>query len=98
MYRILVREGILVILEFSNPTTPVFKQVYNFYFKYLLPYIGKIISKNKNFYEYLNNSVLKFPEALKVVEMAEKTGFSNNICLKTLLKGVVDRLRWEFSG
>ena len=60
--RVLKPGGQAVILEFSMPERFPVKQLYRFYFKRLLPFIGRIISKDKGAYTYLPNSVEKFPE------------------------------------
>lgn len=60
--RVLMPEGQAVILEFSMPERFPVKQLYRFYFKRLLPFIGKIVSKDKGAYTYLPNSVEKFPK------------------------------------
>ena len=60
--RVLRPGGKLVVLEFTKPSLPVIKQLYNVYMKFITPKIGKIISKNNDAYQYLNDSVLKFPE------------------------------------
>ncbi len=68
MKRVVVPDGKVIILEFSQPTNPLFRYLYYFYFRKILPIIGKVISKSKfDAYSYLPNSVLAFPdkEALK---------------------------------
>jgi demethylmenaquinone methyltransferase/2-methoxy-6-polyprenyl-1,4-benzoquinol methylase len=50
MYRVTKKEGNLVILEFSKPTNKFFKTIYYFYFCYVLPFIGKLISKDSRAY------------------------------------------------
>ncbi len=60
--RVLKPGGQAVILEFSMPEKFPVKQLYRFYFKRLLPFIGKIISKDNNAYSYLPDSVEKFPK------------------------------------
>ena len=61
MHRVLDKDGVLVILEPSKPSRFPIKQLYNIYFTYILPLLGKIISKDKNAYKYLTNSVNAFP-------------------------------------
>ena len=61
MCRVLKPGGKLYILEFSKPNIFPFKQLYQFYFKYILPLLGKIISKDKSAYNYLPESVSAFP-------------------------------------
>ncbi|MBR5081827.1 MAG: bifunctional demethylmenaquinone methyltransferase/2-methoxy-6-polyprenyl-1,4-benzoquinol methylase UbiE [Bacteroidales bacterium] len=60
--RVLKPGGQAVILEFSMPERFPVKQFYHFYFKRLLPFIGRIVSKDKGAYTYLPNSVEKFPK------------------------------------
>ena len=60
--RVLKPDGQAVILEFSMPEKFPVKQLYRFYFKHLLPFIGKLISKDKSAYSYLPDSVEKFPK------------------------------------
>ncbi|MDO8142775.1 MAG: bifunctional demethylmenaquinone methyltransferase/2-methoxy-6-polyprenyl-1,4-benzoquinol methylase UbiE [Candidatus Brocadiales bacterium] len=63
MLRITAPGGRVVILEFSQPANPLFKAIYYFYFKKILPLIGKLISRSKyNAYAYLPSSVLNFPD------------------------------------
>ena len=85
--RVLRPGGKLVILEFSRPTLPVIKNVYNFYLKRIAPKIGTIISNNKNAYQYLNESVQKFPERKAFIDILNKLGFKNTSC-KTLNLGI----------
>lgn len=61
MYRVLKPGGHLVVLEFSQPQAFPMKQLYNFYFKNILPGIGKLISKDSRAYTYLPESVQAFP-------------------------------------
>ena len=61
MYRVLNKNGILAVLEFSKPTIFPVNFVYWFYFRCILPLIGRLISKSKNAYSYLPDSVYAFP-------------------------------------
>src|SRR5690606_35656590 len=72
MYRVLKRGGKTVIVEFSQPEKFPMKQVYNFYFKYILPQIGKLISKDNDAYTYLPESVQAFPYGKEFVSILEK--------------------------
>jgi demethylmenaquinone methyltransferase/2-methoxy-6-polyprenyl-1,4-benzoquinol methylase len=59
--RVLKPEGVFFVLEFSKPKKTPFKQVYRIYFNCILPFIGRIISKDKSAYAYLPESVNEFP-------------------------------------
>ncbi len=65
MSRVLKPGGKMVVLEFSKPAYFPFKQLYLFYFKFILPLLGGVISKDKAAYTYLPESVLNFPDGLK---------------------------------
>ena len=87
IYRVLRSGGKLVILEFSKPKLPFIKQFYQFYLKIVAPGIGKLISKDKNAYQYLNDSVQKFPEGDTFVGILKKLGYKNASC-KSLSLGI----------
>jgi demethylmenaquinone methyltransferase / 2-methoxy-6-polyprenyl-1,4-benzoquinol methylase len=61
LYRILKPGGQLIVLEFSYPKNPVVKGLYNFYFSYITPLVGRIFSKDTRAYSYLTESVKAFP-------------------------------------
>lgn len=61
MWRVLKPGGKLLVLEFSQPQSFPFKQLYNFYFKNILPGLGRLISKDQSAYTYLPASVGAFP-------------------------------------
>lgn len=75
MNRVLKPGGIVVVLEFSRPTLFPFKQLYNFYFKNMLPIIGRITSKDPKAYNYLYESVQAFPDGKDFVKVMENTGY-----------------------
>lgn len=65
----------VVIIEFSKPKKFPIKQLYNFYFNRILPFIGKTISKDKAAYSYLPESVEAFPEGKDFEGILNKLGF-----------------------
>ncbi len=73
--RVLKDNGRFVVLEFSNPSKFPFKQIYNFYAKVILPWWGGILSKDRAAYDYLPESVSKFPEGDAFVAELNKAGF-----------------------
>jgi demethylmenaquinone methyltransferase/2-methoxy-6-polyprenyl-1,4-benzoquinol methylase len=75
MHRVLAPGGALAVLEFSKPVVPVFRQVFNFYFRYILPKLGAAISGNGSAYQYLPDSVRKFPAQAELVELMRAVGF-----------------------
>jgi demethylmenaquinone methyltransferase/2-methoxy-6-polyprenyl-1,4-benzoquinol methylase len=75
MSRVLKVGGQLAVLEFSRPRTPVFRGVYNLYFKYLLPRIGQLISRDPSAYYYLYESVVRFPEGEEFCQRLADVGF-----------------------
>lgn len=77
MYRVLKSNGKVAILEFSKPKIFPIKQIYNFYFKQILPFIGKIVSKDNSAYTYLPESVYQFPERKDFIKELEKVGFKD---------------------
>ena len=77
MLRVLKPNGKLLVLEFSQPQKFPFKQVYNFYFKNILPGLGKLVSKDSSAYTYLPESVGAFPYGKKFTTILEKVGYKN---------------------
>ncbi len=87
MYRVLKPEGKIVILEFSKPLYFPFKQLFNLYFKYLLPLIGKLTSKDKKAYKYLYESVQAFPDYDNFAHILTGLGF-RSVNWKALSLGI----------
>lgn len=77
MNRVLKPGGQVAVLEFSQPTSFPFKQIYGFYFRYILPTIGKLVSKDASAYTYLPESVGAFPYGARFLEILGKCGFSD---------------------
>lgn len=75
MCRVLRPGGKLVILEFSHPTRTPVKQLFRFYFRYILPRLGMLVSKHSRAYTYLPESVMAFPEGEKFCGILERCGF-----------------------
>ncbi len=75
MNRVLRKGGKLVILEFSHPKKFPVKQVYRFYFRFVLPTLGKLVSKHSRAYTYLPESVMAFPEGDQFCSILSRCGF-----------------------
>lgn len=73
--RVLKPTGLFVILETSVPTKTPFKQGYSLYTKYLLPFIGKLFSKDKDAYRYLSESASVFPYGQELNNILQNIGF-----------------------
>ena len=76
MWRVLQPGGRMIILEFSTPRSQLFRQIYYFYFRRLLPMIGGLFSRY-NAYKYLPDSVLEFPSHEEFSRMISQAGFKN---------------------
>lgn len=77
MQRVTKLGGHVFILEFSKPKIFPIKQLYHFYFTSILPFFGKLISKNKSAYSYLPQSVQAFPDGQDFIEILEQAGYSH---------------------
>ena len=87
MKRVLKPEGKVFILEFSKPGNWFIQKIYYFYFCTVLPFIGKIVSKDASAYTYLPESVKIFPDGEKFVALMQNVGFKNIEC-KPLTFGI----------
>ena len=74
--RVLKPQGVLVVLELSEPQNVIIRWFYNLYFKNILPLIGKCISGNANAYRYLQQTVEKFPMPKEFIAMLKSCGYS----------------------
>ncbi len=81
MCRVMKTGGTCIVLEFSKPKSFPFKQLYNFYFKNILPVVGKIISKDPAAYTYLFESVQAFPDGDDFLSVFNRAGFINTKCV-----------------
>jgi demethylmenaquinone methyltransferase / 2-methoxy-6-polyprenyl-1,4-benzoquinol methylase len=80
IYRVLRPNGRIVVLEFSRPRKFPFKQVYHFYFRFVLPKIGRVVSSDKSAYTYLPESVAAFPDGEDFVRILTTVGFNQTQC------------------
>lgn len=87
MLRVLRPGGTLLVLEFSKPRLFPVKQLYHFYFLYILPFWGKLLSRHKTAYTYLPESVQAFPEGEAFLGELGKAGYKNCTC-KALSFGI----------
>ncbi len=74
--RVLRPGGRLAILEFGQPRIPGIRTMYSWYFRYMLPLVGRIVSKHQSAYSYLPASVGTFPPPAEFAKAIAATGFS----------------------
>jgi demethylmenaquinone methyltransferase/2-methoxy-6-polyprenyl-1,4-benzoquinol methylase len=87
MLRVLKPGATLAVLEFSKPTIFPFKQLFQFYFRYILPTIGRFTSKDPRAYAYLYESVQAFPDGKLFESVLQRNGYEN-IHTKPLSLGI----------
>lgn len=85
MRRVIRPGGKVVILEFSKPSTFPFRQLYHFYFKNILPFIGRFTSKDPKAYRYLYESVQAFPDGDQFLNILTQTGYKSSKCIPLTL-------------
>jgi demethylmenaquinone methyltransferase/2-methoxy-6-polyprenyl-1,4-benzoquinol methylase len=76
MRRVLRPGGAVAILEFTQPPNPAFAALYNWYSRRVLPVLGGVISGAREAYEYLPESVRKFPDAPGLARLMSEEGFA----------------------
>jgi demethylmenaquinone methyltransferase/2-methoxy-6-polyprenyl-1,4-benzoquinol methylase len=77
MKRVLKPGGAAIVLEFSRPVVPVFRQLFEFYFHHILPHLGALISGQNSAYRYLPTSVRRFPAQKELAALMESVGFKD---------------------
>lgn len=90
-FRVLKNDGKATVIEFRMPENKIFKSLYKFYFKKILPKVGGFISGDKEAYSYLPSSVEEFDEKVDLVKMLKNSGFST-IDRYTMTFGIVQIL------
>ena len=81
MLRVLKPGGMGVIVEFSRPNRFPIKQLFTFYFKYVMPTIGKLVSKDARAYTYLPESVDAFPSGKDFLKVMTELGYQEVKCI-----------------
>ncbi len=77
IYRVIKPGGGFIVLEFSQPRVALLKKLYFLYFTKLLPLLGQLVSKDKNAYHYLPESVKEFPDGEQFISILKQGGFQN---------------------
>ncbi|WP_413309159.1 demethylmenaquinone methyltransferase [Bacillus sp. 1P10SD] len=76
MRRVVKPGGIVVCLETSQPTLIGYKQLYYFYFRFIMPMFGKLLAKSYNEYAWLHESARDFPGMRELARMFEQAGLT----------------------
>ena len=92
MRRVLKNGSTLVVLEFSRPVVPIFREAFQFYFRHVLPRLGAMLSGQRSAYEYLPESVSRFPAQRELAAMMTSGGFAN-VSYRNLSWGIA-ALHW----
>lgn len=87
MFRVVKPGGRVVVLEFSKPSRFPFKQFYGLYFRFVVPVVGRMLSRDKSAYDYLPESIHAFPRGKAFVEILDRIGYKNTAC-KPLTFGI----------
>ena len=87
MYRVLKPGGKMMCLEFSKPTWPVFRWLYDFYSFYIMPFMGELIAGSRKAYTHLPESIRMFPLPDELSELLETIGFSQ-VTYRSLTNGI----------
>ena len=88
MSRVLATEGHVLVLDFPMPENPVFRPVYRYYLHNILPRIAGMVTREKSAYDYLADSIEKFPRGNSMTSLMNSNGFSDSTC-EPLTGGVV---------
>ena len=75
--RVLKSGGKFLCLEFSSVEVPIIKKFYDFYSKNIIPEIGNFVTKDRNSYQYLVESIERFPKQDELTDLITKSRFIN---------------------
>lgn len=76
MCRVLKKGGHLCIIELTTPISFPMKQLFKVYSKVVLPFYGRLISKDSSAYDYLNKTIAAFPQGETMMKILQKAGFA----------------------
>lgn len=88
MHRVTLPGGRLLVLEFSHPTSPLLKKIYDAYSFSVIPKIGEIVANDRDSYQYLVESIRKHPDQETLKKMMLDAGF-DEVRVHNLNGGVV---------
>lgn len=76
MHRVLRSGGVLCVIELSTPTSPLVKPFYKAYTKWIIPAVGRLVSKDVRAYSYLPESIAAVPQGENMLALMKNAGFS----------------------
>lgn len=77
MQRVLKDGGMLCVIELSTPTSPIVKPLYKFYTRYIIPFVGRLVSKDVRAYSYLPESIAAVPQGTEMLALMRNAGFAD---------------------
>lgn len=80
MYRVLSKGGVLCVIELSTPRNPLCLAFYRFYTRYLIPFVGRMVSKDTRAYSYLPESIAAVPQGEEMLDIMRRAGFTGCRC------------------
>jgi demethylmenaquinone methyltransferase/2-methoxy-6-polyprenyl-1,4-benzoquinol methylase len=75
MLRVLRPGGVLTVIELSTPSNPIVKPMYKLYTRWIIPTVGRMVSKDVRAYAYLPESIAAVPQRNAMTELMEQAGF-----------------------
>ena len=88
MARVLVTNGNLLVMEFSLPSMSILRSGYRFYLHRVLPIFGAFLTRKKTAYDYLGESIERFPGGEQLLRLIEANGF-RDVAAEPLTGGIV---------
>ena len=77
MYRVLKPGGVLCVIELSTPTSPIVKPFYKLYTRCIIPFVGRLVSKDVRAYSYLPESIAAVPQGNDMLQLMREAGFNS---------------------
>lgn len=77
MQRVLKKGGMLCVIELSTPTSPIVRPLYKFYTRHIIPFVGRLVSKDVRAYSYLPESIAAVPQGDEMLALMQNAGFAD---------------------
>lgn len=77
MLRTLKKGGMLCVIELSTPTSPIVRPIYKFYTRHIIPFVGRLVSKDVRAYSYLPESIAAVPQGNEMLALMQNAGFAD---------------------